>query len=121
MYTFSNFELTEVCGFDKFAKAFNSIFELSQFHRINDMTISWETGKYGTRTLGVTSPNVFITLDFDDNDDKYFVMEVKFSNNSVYCEKFNSPMAALNYLNACVNIIQARKKRVDSIWEEYGF
>lgn len=119
MYHFSDFELTSVRGFDQFAKAFNGTFELSQFRRINDMTISWETGKYGTRTLGIASPNVFITLDFDDNDDKYFVMEVKFSD-SVYCEKFNSPMAALNYLNICVNVIKARKKKVDSIWEEYG-
>jgi len=121
MYTFSNFELTDVCGFQKFAEAFNGTFELSQFRRINDTTISWETDKYGTRTLGVTSPHVFITLDFDGNDEKYFVMDVKFGNNKNYCDKFNSPMAALNYLNACVNIIQARKKRVDSIWEEYGF
>lgn len=121
MYHFSNFELTSARGFDKFAKAFDGTFELSQFRRISDMIISWETGKYGSHTLGVTSPNVFVTLDFDDNDNRYFVMEVKFGNESVYCEKFNSPMAALNYLNACVNIIQARKKRVNSIWEEYGF
>lgn len=121
MYTFSNFELTDVCGFKKFAEAFNNTFELSQFRRINDTTVSWETGKYGTHTLGVTSPNVFIILDFDGNDEKYFVMEVKFGNNKQYCDKFNSPIAALNYLNACVNIIKARKKKVDDIWYEYGF
>ena len=121
MYTFSNYELTDACGFQKFAEAFNSTFELSQFHRINDTTISWKTSKYGTRTLGVMSPNVFIILDFDGNDDKYFVMEVKFGNSKEYRNKFNSPIAALNYLNACVNIIKARKKRVDDIWYEYGF
>ena len=121
MYYFSDFELTSVRGFDQFAKAFDGIFELSQFRRINDMTISWETGKYGTRALGIPSPNVFITLDFDDNYDKYFVIEVKFNNETVYCKKFNSPMAALKYLNLCVNVIKARKKKVDSIWEEYGF
>lgn len=121
MYHFSDFELTSARGFDQFAKAFDGTFELSQFRRINDMTISWATEKYGTRVLGVPSPIVFITLDFDDNDDKYFIMEFKFGNETVYCEKFNSPMAALSYLNACVNIIQARKKRIDAIWEEYGF
>lgn len=121
MYTFSNFELTEVRGFRNFAKVFNDTFELSQFRRINDTTISWNTSTYGSNAFGVTPPNVFIILDFDGNDEKYFVMEVKFGNNKNYCDKFNSPMAALNYLNACVNIIKARKKKVDSIWEEYGF
>ena len=125
MYTFSNFELTDVSGFQKFAEAFNGTFELSQFRRTNDMTIAWETAKYGTSVPGVPCPIIFITLNFDDNNDKYFVMEVKLGNETIYdtayCDKFNSPMAALNYLNTCVNIIQARKKRVDSIWGEYGF
>ena len=119
MYHFSDFELTSASGFDQFAKAFNDTFALCQFRRTSDETISWDTGKYGT--LDAVSPYVFITVDFDNNDDNFFVMEVKFGNGTVYCEKFNSPMAALNYLNSCVNIIQARKKRVDAIWEEYGF
>ena len=121
MYTFSNFELTDVRGFKKFAEVFNDTFTLSQFRRINDTTISWNTSTYGFNAFGVVSPNVLITLDFDGNDGKYFVMEVKFGNSKQYCDKFNSPIAALNYLNACVNILQARKKKIDSIWKEYGF
>ena len=121
MYHFSDFELTSARGFDQFAKAFDGIFKLSQFRRINDMTISWETEKYGTHALGILSPNVFITLDFDDNYDKYFVIEIKFGNDTVYCEKFNSPITALNYLNICIDAIKTRKKKVDSIWEKYGF
>ena len=125
MYHFSDFKLTNVCGFYRFAKEFDGTFELSQFRRINDMTIGWQSTKYGTGVSGVPCPIILITLDFDDDDDKYFVMEVKLGSgtiyDTVYCDKFNSPMAALNYLNACVNIIQARKKRADSIWKEYGF
>lgn len=125
MYHFSDFELTSARGFDQFAKEFDGTFELSQFSRINDMTICWNSAKYGVCVPGVPSPIICITIDFDHNDDKYFVMEVKFGNGTVYetvyCEKFNSPMTALNYLNSCVNIIQSRKKRIDSIWEEYGF
>lgn len=121
MYTFSNFELTDMHGFRDFAKVFNDTFELSQFRRISDTTISWDTSIYGSNAFSVTSPNVFIILDFDGNDEKYFVMEVKFGNSKQYCDKFNSPIAALNYLNACVNILQARKKKIDSIWKEYGF
>ena len=121
MYIFSNFELIDVCGFKKFAEVFNNTFALSQFRRINDVTISWNTSTYGSNAFNVTSPNVFITLDFDGNNKKYFAMEVKFGNNKQYCGKFNSPIAALNYLNVCVNIIKARKKRIDDIWYEYGF
>ena len=121
MYTFSNFELTDVRGFKKFAEVFNDTFTLSQFRRINDTTISWNTSTYGFNAFGVVPPNIFIILDFDGNDEKYFAMEVKFGDNKSYCGKFNSPISALNYLNACVNIIKARKKKVDSIWEEYGF
>lgn len=123
MYTFSNFELTDVCSFQKFAEAFTDTFKLSHFRRINDTTISWSASVYGINAFGVTPPEISITFDFDGNNNGYFIMKVRFgfSKTLVYCNKFNSPMAAIDYLNRCVNVIKNRKKRINSIWEEYGF
>lgn len=113
--------LTNIPNFQKFAEVFDGNFELPQFERINDTTISWKTGKYGTHNSNVVSPNVFITLAFDDRNCAYFILEVKFVKDKSYYQNFPELTKALDHLNAAVRSVRYKKERVNSIWERYGF
>lgn len=121
MYAESNYELYDVPTFINFAKEFiGKEFEICQFSRINDTTVSWQSQRYRIRTTTAVSPNVFITVDFDNEDKTWFVLEVKFHGETRFRRNFESPVDAVKYLNNSVETIQTKKNCLDTIWAEYG-
>lgn len=93
-------------------------FNLSQFKRINDYTISWMDQKNCDMADRLF---IFIMLDYDDCDREIFRLGLRYGNSYIFSEKFDNPYMAVNYLNLAADIVRARKHKCDSSWLKYGF
>ena len=93
-------------------------FNLSQFKRINDYTISWMDQDNCDMA---DKPFIFIILDYDEYNREIFRMNVKYGNNCIFNGKFDNPYMAVDYLNLAADIIRTRKHKCDSSWLKYGF
>ena len=106
--------------FKKFAEAMKEQeIKIDQFARISDMDVSWQGSKdlYISRSI---TPTIFIRMKINDGQEPYFILEVCFSQERYCYQKFNTPIAAIDYLNNAINQSRTHQQIIDNIWAKYG-
>ena len=106
--------------FKKFAEAMKEQeIKIDQFARISDMDVSWQGGKnlYISRSI---IPTIFIRMKINDGQEPYFILEVCFSQERYCYQKFDTPIAAIDYLNNAINQSRTYQQIIDNIWAKYG-
>ena len=97
---------------------------IKDFKRIHDeSTISWMPDRRvaGGGFRPRPSFNIFITVDFDDNETPIFYLKVRLSSGveSVFCAKAATPIEAIDILNENLEQEWQRSNLVNSIWDKY--
>ena len=108
-------------AFKKFAEAMKEQeIKVDQFTRISDTDVSWQ-GYKDMRISHSITPTIFIRMKINDRQEPYFILEVCFFQQKYCYQKFDTPIAAIDYLNNAINRSRTHQQIIDNIWAKYGF
>lgn len=108
-------------AFKQFAKEMEGQnIEANQFARITDTDVSWQGCKNKHLSRSVC-PTIIISLKIENGIEPYFILKVRFSQ-ELYClQAFDTPIAAIDYINNAMNQSRTHQLIISNIWEKYGF